>query len=214
MRLNIENASPYKTYKFIGIIFIIIYLFITLILGAFIVGIKNDVKNSVQCDAIALIDYTDEITAKFSVDGIEYLVPLNMKNSSIHDGDVIKIYYDEDDPSKAFYDNSSMLIVLAISFSIFLIIGILFVAAYNRAKNSVRLIDEGIRLDALITHNGLSGVKINNANTYFIKCKYTDDMGKVHFFKSLLKFKPIQVDGDYVCVYIKDNNYRRYYVDV
>lgn len=109
-------------------------------------------------------------------------------------------------------------IIFASIGSIFLILGIVFLVIRNRKKKTAqRLIDGGKYLWAEIVELVPDyNVRINNRYPYIARARYVDGNGTVHIFKSnnLYGYVDDSVLHQQVKVYIEDNSFKKYYMDI
>lgn len=102
--------------------------------------------------------------------------------------------------------------------AIFLILGILFLILELRKKRRAdKLLASGRYVwgevvDCVPNFN----VRINGGHPYVVVVRYVDSRGVTHIFKSpgLRIFRDPEMIGRKVKVYIEDDSYRHYYVDV
>lgn len=109
-------------------------------------------------------------------------------------------------------------IIFASIGSIFLILGIVFLVIRNRKKKiAQRLIDGGKYLWAEIVELVPDyNVRINNRHPYIARARYVDGNGTVHIFKSYHLYGYVEESVLYqqVKVYIEDNSFKKYYMDI
>lgn len=109
-------------------------------------------------------------------------------------------------------------IIFASIGSIFLILGIVFLVIRNRKKKiAQRLIDGGKYLWAEIVELVPDyNVRVNNRHPYIAHARYVDGNGTVHIFKSYHLYGYVEESVLYqqVKVYIEDNSFKKYYMDI
>jgi hypothetical protein len=158
------------------------------------------------------------VYVKYTVDYKDYVRTINYYTSSMQIGDDIIIYYQPDAPENITYKTNIIVAVFAILGTIFSMIGIIgyFIQfLINKGKN--RLLTHGHRIYAEISEIIQdSNYTINNRHPYRILCKYEDGYGEVHIFKSeMILYNPTGLLKDnMVPVYVKENNYKKYYVKI
>lgn len=105
---------------------------------------------------------------------------------------------------------------------VFLVLGITFLVFEIKRRNRCnRLLNEGyyILAEVLEINMNTSIEYGNNNHPYIVKCKYTDENGTIHIFKSRnIKLYPgDDLIGQQVRVYLDRsdyNNYKNYYLDI
>ncbi len=101
---------------------------------------------------------------------------------------------------------------------IFFILGISFlVSQLLKKKTSQRLLDNGNYVVAEIFDITQEyNVEVNGRHPFVINCKYEAMDGTVHIFKSrYLYYNPESLlKNNAVRVYVDNNNYKKYYVDI
>lgn len=102
--------------------------------------------------------------------------------------------------------------------SVFFILGIIFLILNGRGKKQARrLMDAGNYIYAEVAHVEANyRVHVNGRHPYKVVCRYTDEYGTVHLFRSKdLFFDPEGIMKDtLVRVYVEPGNMKHYYVDI
>lgn len=210
-------GKPYFLYKVLGLVLLLI--------GIVFLGVGTGfVIHDLQLDAHYLIQ--GEITGfgnngtyiSYSVDGRNYESKVNYKSSFMRTGDTISIYYNPKNPKE-------ISVKMPVFTYVFLGIGIVMtvigtVLLFIRGKRIYgrkRLIEEGYCVKAQITEICLNRtIQYNNKNPYYILCRYTDETGTVHEYRSdaiLINPEGLLL-SDSVLVYLDRDNPKRYYVDI
>lgn len=101
---------------------------------------------------------------------------------------------------------------------IFLFVGgICFAVEIKKQIRATRMRNAGRYVTAEITEISIcNGIRINRRHPYVVVCSYQDMEGNIHQFKSrYLYFNPEPLLKDrYVRVYVDEENFRHYYVDI
>lgn len=101
---------------------------------------------------------------------------------------------------------------------IFLILGIIFLCRESRKRQTAKQLFESGRyiwgevIELIPNYN----VRINNRHPYIAKVRYVDAAGMVHIFKSpdIFQYLDQTVLHKQVKIYVEDDRYDRYYVDM
>lgn len=144
---------------------------------------------------------------------------LNYYSSTMKSGDRITLYYHPDNPSQVRGGASNFLDWLfpGIGFSVSVLGGLLFGFSVRRRMLKKRLLESGVRLNAVITHvRRKRNEAVNGRHPYAVDCEYRSPEGAVYVFSSeALWDRPADdVMGSVIHVYVEPNNYQKYYVDV
>lgn len=109
-------------------------------------------------------------------------------------------------------------IIFASIGSVFLILGIILLVLRTRKKKiAERLVDGGKYLWAEVIELAPNyNVRVNNRHPYVARARYVDGNGTVHIFKShnLYGYVDESVLHQQVKVYIEDNSFKKYYMDI
>ena len=101
---------------------------------------------------------------------------------------------------------------------VFLVVGgILFALFINKKKHYNRLLQNGQYVMAEISEVKINySVQVNARHPYVVLCRYQDNYGNIHIFKSRnLMFNPTDLMKDNIVkVYVEGENYKHYYVDI
>lgn len=101
---------------------------------------------------------------------------------------------------------------------VFLIVGGILLALFiNKKKRYNRLLKNGQYVMAEIAEVRINySVQVNARHPYVVHCRYQDNYGNIHIFKSRnLMFNPMDIMKDnMVKVYVDGENYKYYYVDI
>lgn len=228
--MKIRNAGSVTF--IIGIIFA--FIGVTFIIAGFIVSAqtKSFLNNSEQTDAVISQIEADhykmngkrrinyDVWVKYTVDGIQYEEFLNYYSSSMHEGDIITINYDPNDPSKIISSSGSIVIVLVFIpiGGVFALLGfILIIQKIISDSSRDKLIQNGERYIGVITNIALNNyVKINGRHPFKAECEVIDPYSGE---KSLYSSDSVMNDISYligreVTVYVDSNNKKKYYVDI
>lgn len=187
-------------------------------------------EGKVEVDAvIAYIDtYGDDggtVFVDYYYMGEEYKgIELDSYSSSMREGDERVIYISPKKPTEAIdKQTTSMLRILMGGIfggigGIFVIIGIAFIMSVTKKKALARRLKEtDYYIYAHIDCVDTTSIRINNYPTYVIKCYYDNPYdGKRYRFKSEhIGFDPtMNMQGDTIRVYVDENDYSKYYVDL
>jgi len=102
--------------------------------------------------------------------------------------------------------------------SLFFVLGILFLILNSRSKKRARrLVEAGNYIYAEVSHVEMNyHISVNGRHPYNVICRYTDEYGTVHLFRSKdLSFHPDGIMKDtLVRVYVEAGNMKHYYVDI
>ena len=102
--------------------------------------------------------------------------------------------------------------------SIFLVLGIVFlVLVIRKRRRSERLVAQGRYVWGMISECVPNyNVRINGRNPYTAIVRYLDPMGTTHIFRSnsINRYLDSSLIGRQVKVYIGDDRFRNYYVDL
>lgn len=192
------------------------------------------IKNSKSAQA-TIIDINTRITGSgddrrtehdvfvsFYVDGEKYDGEINSYNSGMHVGNRIKVYYNPADPDDFICESDAngniIPIIVGIIFSLVGIIPMVIIVKNLFTKNIV--IHDGECIQAQIDAVQMNTfISVNGKHPWNIYCSCFDPMtGEKHLFKSRNFYGEFtgafeQADITAVNVYIKQGNYKKYYVD-
>lgn len=102
--------------------------------------------------------------------------------------------------------------------SVFFILGIVFLLLNVRGRKTARrLMEAGNYIYAEVSHVEMNhSVLVNGQHPYKVICRYTDEYGTVHLFRSKdLFFDPEGILKDtMVKIYVEPGNMKHYYVDI
>ena len=101
---------------------------------------------------------------------------------------------------------------------VFLIVGLSFlIMVVNKKKREEKLLNAGhyVMAEAFEVDRNYN-VRVNRVYPYIIKCRYQDNYGNIHIFKSKnLFFNPDRLLTDtMVKVYVDGENFKHYYMDI
>lgn len=168
-------------------------------------------------------DISYRVFVTFTYEGNEYKdVKLGYYDSTTYEGNTVKVIVDPEHPRNIVKRGEGIFFILIFGFFalIFGIIGFTILGievAGNRKKKYLmengRLIHaviEGIELNTFIT--------VNDMHPYNVFCGYVDPTTgeKIDFKSNNLFFNPNEFYeiGSYIDVYVDQNSYKKYYVDV
>lgn len=104
-----------------------------------------------------------------------------------------------------------------IGFVFFVLGAVFFATIINKKIRCNRLLQRGQYVMAEISEIIINySIQMGTRHPYVVKCRYQDNYGNVHIFKSRnLMFNPTELMKDnMVKVYVDGENYKHYYVDV
>ncbi len=213
--------------KFIFVTFLLVGLAILIVMGiAFNINSFNGKAGPIQAvitdlrekkDSEGDITYTPYV--EYIVDGQRYGKWLNVSSNMYENGDIIEIYYSEDDP-----ENTSVKVpqyVRYICYSlplIFCIIGGFGTFKLLKEKLRKRLVKTGKRVEATITNVDYNrSYSVNGRNPLKIYCNFVDIDGNYYEFESDNIWKNLNIDLNHskmIPVYVDPDDYSKYYVNV
>lgn len=101
---------------------------------------------------------------------------------------------------------------------LFFILGIIFLILNRRnKKRALRLVEAGNYIYAEVSHAEPNiNILVNGRYPYQVICRYTDEYGTIHLFRSKnISFNPEGILKDtFVKVYVEPGNMKHYYVDI
>lgn len=212
------------------ILFIIIGIVI-LIAGVFFHKNLNEFKETAKETnaTITRIEYEEdidgdidyEVYVEFYVKGEIYTGKLDEYNSTMREGDNVRIYYDPSNPNDFKSKSSNWMIYLLYEIGgIFALIGGIFLVNGIRKGNKVKKLKEsGFRFDAEITGiNTNNNYTVNGRHPYIIECSGAIN-GVVYNFKSEnVWYEAPNIYNDLqiktIPVYINMEKTSEYYVDI
>ena len=145
-----------------------------------------------RIDIYSLADETMyRLRVAYTVGGERYESRLNYWRSGMREGQTVKFYYDPSNPNRIISVDNTVFLNLYKSFigvSSFLSGFFIFYIDRKRRKLKKALLANGQRVMADISEITKVSKKIGNITTfndrYYLICKWTDNAGKDHFFKS------------------------------
>lgn len=101
---------------------------------------------------------------------------------------------------------------------VFLVIGLIFVGfTVRKRKTKAALLEQGYYIVGRVADIRPDySVQVNGRNPYFLECHYEDPVtGKMHIFRSgNLFYRPDELLGSDVRIYVDADDYAKYYVDI
>lgn len=217
---NENNTSSSKVFKIIGIVFTIIG--ILFILSFFFIAktIEKKTENFVEIQSVICeIDKSGEedhksFIVQYSVDGKKYEADTNFYSSTMSLGDELAVRYNPNNPNEIFLSDYDFMGYIFYGLGgLFALLGIIFLFVSFANKSKQNLSEYGIPVEAVITYNGYSNVRVNNNMTFIVKAQATDEFGNVMRFKSQLLDSQFPTDIQTVRVYLDPQKKKRYYMD-
>lgn len=216
----------------VGIIFFIIgAIFATI--GVVVYNNETNFKESALItdativDIRAVVDSDGEtsydVYVEYYVDSVLYDGKLNYYNSTMEHGDLVKIYYDPNNPEKFVGDGStSVLIIMIIIGGIFSILGIGFIIFNIKSKiKRNKILKYNFIIQANIVNCVLNeNILINGVHPHnLIATIMSPYDGLTYTFKSESIMKDLTpiiqaYSINTVPVYVNPQNYKEYYVDI
>lgn len=163
------------------------------------------------------------VYVNYTYNGQQYNnVRVNFYSSSMYEGKEIILYCDPQHPERAVVQGASLfgLIVLLMMGVLFLCMGILPIISFIRGKAKKKKVKEaGRTLYATVDEiHYATNYMFNGRHPYIIFCSYKDDYKDIEYrFKSeyiWVNPEPAITAGSMIKVYVEENNYKNYYVDV
>ena len=186
--------------------------------GIPISAVITDMKKSYYTDHHGHRHYTYDAFVSYTIDDKNYTKQLSAYNITMHLNDEMTLYYFPDKgPSSADYVSiKSDVIFIVIFGGTFGLIGIGFGIAYIKHILKKRLLSTGIPIMADVTYCGYGSIKIDNRNTYVVKCEWVDESGTCHKYKSqaLMKDPTDKLQNNQVEVFVNPKNYNKYCVNL
>lgn len=162
------------------------------------------------------------VYVSYTYDGKRYdNVRLQYYSSDMYEGKDITLYFDPENPGYVTTKWSEMIagLILTIIGVVFSIVGVvpISISVCKKLKRK-KLLAVGRVLYATVEKIGYNtGYTVNGQNPYVIYCAYRDDYEDVIYrFKSGNLWtdpEPVITVGSTIKVYVKENNYKNYYVD-
>lgn len=229
IRTRANNAN---TVRIVGTVFAVLSVVFLLIgIIAFVATTKAENSgDEIEATVTRIEEYSDSdgdrnyrVFVSYTYNGTLYEdVRLDFYDSSTYEGNTITLVVDPKNPTKVLKKGEAIFFLLIFGF-FFLVFGsigftILGVTASGEGKKKrlmengrlVHAVVEGIELNTFITVNGM--------NPYNVFCGYVDPATgeKIEFKSNNLYFNPNEFYelGSYIDVYVDQDNYKKYYVDV
>lgn len=209
--------------KLLVLIFLLIGIVFTGILGIFMAININIKKNYVPADA-TIVDFVRNhsgdntlTVVKYFVDGQEYESSLNSYSSNWSVGDRVNVYYNPENPDETKMEIPVIMMIVFPSFGIvFIAVGLFLCLKEKKLKRKKKkLIENGLSVNAkVIDFTVNTRISVNNRHPFIIIAEYDDSINK-HRFRSDNVWENVTSDciGETVKVYYEPNNMNNYYVD-
>lgn len=215
----------FGVFALVGTILLVVCFFVTKSSIAFEKKAINITGTIVDIESYRDSDGDRHYTAyvDYEYEGQEYLdVRLSYYSSSMDVGDVISLKIDPEKPGRVKAKNESlfaciMLGVLGIAFSLF---GFIPLIKNLRNGNRVKeLRERGRYIYGIVERVDINyNYSMNGRHPFVLYCYYEDEYsGTVYKFKSdniWTDPTPVLPEGSQVRIFIKDNDYSNYHVDV
>lgn len=159
----------------------------------------------------------------YRYDGQDYQnVEINEYSSSMEEGELIKLLIDPDNPSEAKTLKGDLLVgIFMLLFGVvFGAVGIVSVVSIIKAiKKKKLLLQQGKSIYAIVEKVDLNyDYSVNDRHPYVLYCKYTDDYSNTTYEFTSDSFwtdpYPYLQQGSEVRVYVNNQDYSQYFVDV
>ena len=228
MRSKTKNAASVMfllgiIYFLVGTVFLVTGIIVLIKHSAFI-------KNAVHTDALITLIETDthrsngktrtdhDVWVKYEADGETFERILGYYNSGMHEGDIIEICYDPNNPTVVQTDSKILELIFILIGGVFAILGAVFLIVNTVSRNRQKmLIETGDRVVGVITDVVRNNnVRINGYHPYKAECEVVDPFsGEKYLYSS----ENVTIDisglvGREVTVYVDRNNKGKYYVDI
>lgn len=217
---NENNTSSTKAFKIIGIVFTIIGILFILSFFFIAKAIEKRTENFIETKSVICeIDKSGKedhksFIVQYSVDGKKYEADTNLYSSTMSLGDELAVRYNPNNPSEIFLSDYDFLGYVFYGLGgLFTLLGIIFLLISYAKKSKFKLSEYGIPIEAVITYNGYSNVRVNNNMTFIVKAQATDELGNMMKFKSQLLDSQFPADRQTVRVYLDPQKKKRYYMD-
>lgn len=225
-----------KTVDIVYLILALVFCFLGLnfmIIGATVFGtIHGKMKDAIEIEAtITDISYmgggandSHNVYVSYEFEGQQYdYVRLNTYTSSMHEGDTITVYIDDNNPGEVIGTGWSEFIFLGVFGGIglvFFAIGLIFVALIVKKNRKIKwLLENGQVIHGTVTEIVFNTcVNVNGRHPRVVYCSYQDPgTGMIYQFKSRNIYDSITnciAIGDSIDIYVDPENYAKNYVDV
>lgn len=193
---------------------------------------RGQMENATQIEAtITDISYigggannSHNVFVSYEFEGQQYdHVRLNVYTPSMHEGDTITVYVDNNNPDRVVGTESSPAMFFYIfggTGLVFFTIGIVFVVVIAKKKSKTKwLLENGRVIHGTVTNINVNfSVRVNGRHPRVVYCSYQDPgTGMIYQFKSRNIYEDqancIAI-GDSIDIYVDPENYAKNYVDV
>lgn len=193
---------------------------------------RGQMENATQIEAtITDISYigggannSHNVFVSYEFEGQQYdHVRLNVYTPSMHEGDTITVYVDNNNPDRVVGTESSPAMFFYIfggTGLVFFTIGIVFVVVIAKKKSKTKwLLENGQVIHGTVTEIDFNPcVHVNGRHPRVVYCSYQDPgTGMIYQFKSRNIYDSITnciAIGDSIDIYVDPDNYAKNYVDV
>ena len=159
----------------------------------------------------------NEILVAYSVDGNHHEQILYSRTPDIEIGQPINIYYSQANPlqiSDSDGDPSKAILFVSVGLLVFLYCSVSLYKLSEQRKRKITLLARGRRVMADVVEVVFEKLIFSRRPDY-LTCKWTDEKGVIHLFKSATLEKNVELnDNTQIAVYLDPNNYKKYYVDL
>lgn len=176
-------------------------------------------ENGIQTEALIEDIRGEDIRIRYETNIGAFTGPLGFYDSSLREGDTVRIYYDPQNPGRIYAASSDILSVVFLSVSVLLLgfgSGLIF-SNIIKSRHNRWLSEHGTRIQAKVTVIEMdNSVSSNHRHPFRIICQCKMPDGTVREYLS----DPIWYDpegvltSDMVDVYIDPENGKRYCVDL